>query len=298
MKLKNCSKFRYVGNLLVCSCLLLCRVTPVYAGDQYIWAKENVGGNITIGNTAKYTGSVTDVSTAYASGITCVPSSSSTSLGGGSCKDLRALVSCSVDGTPYHPGMRVAGGALLYLFLGAPGGGRELIESGVNEYGSNYVGVASAWNGVVAGIHIPTGFVLPSTITYECRTDVSASGFPLHDLSVGYVASHRRSITFSSLNGITISEPRPMVGPPGREVSTDFTVSVSSDVSFPFKWEVAAPCSDWNPYLKVNGAGEAIGVGEVGGGSTLGRETPMTAYFTPTEMGDFSCPATMTFYID
>lgn len=163
-----------------------------------------------------------------------------------------------------------------------------MIESGVNEYESIGHVEAINWNGITYGLHIPTGFVLPSTITYECRMDVSASGFPLHDLSVGYVASHRRSITFSSLNGITISEPRPMVGPPGREVRTDFAVSVSSDVSFPFKWEVAAPCSDWNPYLKVNGAGEAIGVGEVGVGSTLGRETPMTAYFTPTEMGNLS----------
>lgn len=295
MKLKNCSKFRYAGMSLVCSCLLLCRVTAVYAGSNYVGTGNNVGNALTVGNTARYTSSVEEVGNAYASGITCY---SSNAGGVGDCRGLRALVSCSVDGTPYAPGMRVAGGALLYLFLANPSGTRELIESGVNEYGSLYVDGAGPWNGVVAGLHIPTGFVLPSTVTYECGTDVSASGFLLVDSSVGYVATHRRSITFSSLNGITITEPRPMVGPPGREVSTDFTVSVSSDVSFPFKWEVTAPCSDWNPYLKVNGAGEAIGVGEVGVGSTLGRETPMTAYFTPTEMGDFSCPATMTFYID
>lgn len=297
MKLKNCSKFRYAGSLMVCSCLLLCRVTPVYAADPYVSTSNLVGSTVTIGNTDRYTSSIRDVGTFISSGITCYADPSVVSSNS-DCTVLRALVSCSVDGTPYHPGMRVAGGALLYLSLGGANGGRELIESGVNEYGSLYPPGTGAWNGVVAGIHIPTGFVLPSTITYECRTDVSASGFPLHDSSVGYVGTLRRSITFSSLNGITISEPRPMVGPPGREVSTDFTVSVSSDVSFPFKWEVTAPCSDWNPYLKVNGAGEAIGVGEVGVGSTLGRETPMTAYFTPTEMGSFSCPATMTFYID
>lgn len=296
MKLKNCSKFRYAGSLMVCSCLLLCRVTPVYADDPYIKTSVIEGSSLTVGNTASYKSSMKYVGSGSASGITCMSTSSSTLLG--SCIDLRALVSCSVDGTPYHPGMRVAGGALLYLALTSPTGARELIESGVNEYGTQYTSSASAWNGVVAGLHIPTGFVLPSTITYECRTDVSASGFPLHDNSVGYVATHRRSLIFSAVNGITISEPRPMAGPPGREVHTDFTVSVSSDVSFPLKWDVTAPCSNWNPYLKVNGAGEAIGVGEVGVGSTLGRETPVTAYFTPTEMGNFSCPATMTFYID
>ena len=213
---------------------------------------------------------------------------------------MSVSVDCSVNGEPYTPGMRVFGGGHLSLiWQNGPtnNSGRSVIDSfpfhpSVETNSSSSLGVMYF---TVSSAH---GILLPGSLNIDCVVDTSRAGVPYTSISAGEVVSMTGTINVTSQNGISVSPPPPMVGVPGREVKSSFTVSTNSIASVPFSWDVSAPCSNWNPYLKVNGSGEAIGVGEVGIGSTLGRETPVTAYFSPTALGNFSCPATMTFYID
>lgn len=219
---------------------------------------------------------------------------------GTGARDGSVSVTCTVNGEPFSSGMRVFGGGHLSMEWreGQRGDGAVTV---IDEFPyfpaieSLHETSLGGMYGRVSSIH---GILLPGTVVIDCVIDTSATGVGYAFDSLGEVVNSTATLVVSAQNGISVTTPPPIVGVPGREVSTSFTVSSSSIASIPFSWAVSAPCSDWSTYLKVNGAGEAIGVGEVGIGLTLGSETPVTAYFSPTALGNFSCPATMTFYID
>lgn len=231
-------------------------------------------------------------------GINCVNEQGRVETGCNGLRDImtgEATTVCTVNGIPYTPDMSVGPGAHVNLFWhDAESGANVLMEGGVMPIPKSTS--TDVFQGYAASVYFPQRYYGSSDpINVECLTDLSNTGVPITE-GLSPTGRSARIITVKNITNFSISSPRPIVSPPGREVSTTFQI-VGPVFSFPFLWRIEQPCADWNPYLKIDGVGEQIRPNE-DSASTLWGITPVTAYFTPTEMGEFSCVGTFTFLVD
>lgn len=81
------------------------------AGDKYVKVLDTTASTVTVGNVATYVAGIKTGAPATG-GISCFKLDEGSMIVA-SCSDLRVMVSCTADGVPYYPGMRVAGGGFV-----------------------------------------------------------------------------------------------------------------------------------------------------------------------------------------
>lgn len=228
------------------------------------------------------------------------------------CRKLSAVSdgvvvrSCLVNGQPYIKGGATGKGGTVQLYAlynpGATGGaGRMVIEDGptVIPFPSG-TSTYKVFLGIGVGLTLPSSIYTAPELTVSCVVDGAATAGVGINPSSPPSATMTLTINITNSAFIAVSTPPHMVTPPGGHAKTDFTISqYTTGLNLPFTWEVGLPCSDWNPYLTVNGTGTAIASGGVDTGVTSGRTTPVSAHFTaPNTLGDFTCLGTMTFMVE
>lgn len=166
------------------------------------------------------------------------------------------------------------------------------------ESGSNQVQVYAARTNE-SGIY--TG---AESVPISCSVNFSGSGYTatLNNttaVSSPYEVSLYARITTSP--AITVTPPPDIRVNLGDIATTNFTVTVPSIVtsSVPFSWDVEPPCSDWSPTLTSSALPSLdIAIGHVTTSAVVRGNNTLTAKFTPTHLGEFSCLGTLRFTID
>lgn len=128
-----------------------------------------------------------------------------------------------------------------------------------------------------------------------------------HDAQVVSTSSATATFRVTSGLGIFISVPKPNNRiERGSPVAFDFSMSVSGTSDAPtLSWELTSgPCADWSPVLgptqspaeaiRPDGLESVVLISRSGIDDSMMAAYPLTARFTPTKAGVFSCTALLT----
>lgn len=209
---------------------------------------------------------------------------------------VETSISCSVNGEPFQDTIRY-NGITIQLFFGSESSltlSEQLLSgSGIANTNLNVKLSGEPYMGT-------------DTIAIACVVSTSRSGLtgdsrPAYNGLYVDTVSYTKSITFTNMSAysITISNPTHILGPTNHQATSHFFIEAPSMMSSAtFTWDVGEPCRNWNPYLTVGGRATPIGIGYVDEGYITGGSTPVTAYFTPTAAGAFTCSGILRFNFD
>lgn len=194
--------------------------------------------------------------------------------------------SCSINGIPYTEPNQIING----------------IKWSLKRNGTTDIATRSEVRGndvVLADIILTGTMAFPSDIgeRFYIRCDTNAGlifryGYVLSD----NIYSTDASIKLERTTQISIpQQPGFIRGTPNQPVSVRFPLSINDpwEHAYRLSWSVGQPCSDWEPVLRLPSGTELNpGTGDEGGVSH--GDHNLTATFTPTSLGSFTCYGTVT----
>lgn len=186
-----------------------------------------------------------------------------------------------------------------------------------DRYGNTSI-LGTGWTGSSNGnrfhadIHFSGQYtgIWKKSMLVECSMDVSGSNIPMISVANGPGSTPLSTISWSYpmdlqnlTPGISITQPSPMTGRVGERISSNFTIVVPSwirETPINVKWKLNNnPCIRWPATLiKTNEPEISIAATYTETLILKDTETEMTAFFTPTIPGGFSCTASLTFDYD
>ncbi|WP_404318734.1 hypothetical protein RX799_04080 [Klebsiella oxytoca] len=208
---------------------------------------------------------------------------------------------CTVDGLPYSPGMNVSG-MIINIYHqdrnSSVSGTKYDVLTGSRPVDSNreglYLGVSAV---LTEKVLADEGQAFVRNI--EC-TYAGTAGVPVYDRII--TISPRAPLVFKFWfvdrvsTQVSVTQPPYITGRLGGEFSSPFTLNATNvdfgSVDLHLTWDVSAPCNDWSPTLLLPD-GSALAAGHIDQGRLTSNINALTARFTPTALGVFSCTGTL-----
>ncbi len=147
-------------------------------------------------------------------------------------------------------------------------------------------------------------FVGPEQMRLLCNYDFSSTGVEVDQ--VGAYPEGGRGVFSGLINvvnlyGFALTQPSHAHGVLGETIRMPFYLDLLdyfTTNSFTMSWVVTEPCASWAPSLLLESA-PGTSLSPNGSDSVaLQKENNLTAVFTPTEAGEFSCLGTLSVSVD
>ncbi|MEC5505029.1 hypothetical protein P9911_004085 [Klebsiella oxytoca] len=210
---------------------------------------------------------------------------------------------CTIDGQPYSPGMNVQGVSyeIYQRYINQTNTYDvtvmlPLVAS--NSYTTVFLGVKATRDGFHVGDL--SGAYLEARVecTYTNVYQITSLG--------SYMGSLQPSIVYpvivrvDSMLSVSVEQPSPVIGKLMREFDAPFKMTVTNALpseNLSMTWDVGAPCDSWSPSLRLPD-GSVLGIHHADSGRLPSGTSIMTAKFTPTALGAFSCTGTLNVSLD
>jgi hypothetical protein len=193
---------------------------------------------------------------------------------------------CTINGSPYSQDVVIDS-----IRWSIKANNRD-IDSGLHS--ANNTGIPL----VISGIH-DNITNLPETVTINCTTTKDSSVLVLSpDLVETGESVITTTLNFNLIRSSSIAisqQPAHITGSVGLPVDAPFNLQINDvwNRSYKLSWDVGAPCSQWQPVLKLPSNTLLTPGADVEGDFDHGIHI-LTARFTPTNTGHFTCTGTVT----
>lgn len=209
---------------------------------------------------------------------------------------------CTIDGQPYSPGMNVRGLSFeIYQRYKDQTNHYDITDELPTGQIALYLGVKATNNGIHAG-NLPGAYEevnINCTYTESVLPIYSSSSVTAYGQHVGPIEYPFLFRVFSTLT-VAVEQPSPVIGKLMTEFDAPFKMTVANALpseNLSMTWDVAAPCDSWSPSLRLPD-GSVLGIHHADSGRLPSGTSTMTAKFTPTALGAFSCTGTLNVSLD
>lgn len=212
---------------------------------------------------------------------------------------------CTIDSQPYSPGMNVQG--VSYDIYQRHQGQTstydvtEELPTTASSGGGNsivYLGVKARRDGFHVG-DLSGGYS-------EARVECTYSNVYVTAIGSAIIGQLQPSVVYpfvvraNAMLSVSVEQPSPVIGKLMREFDAPFKMTVTNaqpSQSLSMTWDVGAPCDSWSPSLRLPDS-SVLGIHHVDSGRLPSGTSIMTAKFTPTALGAFSCTGTLNVSLD
>lgn len=210
---------------------------------------------------------------------------------------------CTVNDNPYIPGMIEMGLLVEILYYGQNPGTSEAVTLGQNLPLGNYKELVI--QSKVTKIGTTSEIIANDSIKIYCVNSGTPSIPMTKDVNT---AQRGQRVTVSgtihinnvSTIDVSVEQPSPVIGKLMTEFDAPFKMTVANALpseNLSMTWDVAAPCDSWSPSLRLPD-GSVLGIHHADSGRLPSGISIMTAKFTPTALGAFSCTGTLNVSLD
>ncbi|HCQ8391326.1 TPA: hypothetical protein OMD89_002083 [Klebsiella oxytoca] len=208
---------------------------------------------------------------------------------------------CTVNGMPYFPGITVRGVTVnLKHGRDLTSSYRDVTEEFDSLFGAYYISMIASLT--VNAINPEAG---QDSLDFECTYSFPSSVKILLGGLYGSVVFGGQiripfSVTHIDAIDVSVEQPSPVIGKLMREFDAPFKMTVENVLSterLSMTWDVGAPCDSWSPSLRLPD-GSVLGIHHADSGRLPSGTSTMTAKFTPTALGAFSCTGTLNVSVD